>query len=210
MPHETSHETMLYESFARDYLVKLADLLPRLDVARIAQAIGWLRDARDAGRTIFACGNGGSGAIASELVGELVKFCSVGRPRRFRAICLSDNVSALTACANDEGYEQVFAEPLKNFAQRGDLLIAISGSGNSRNVLTAVETAKELGVRTIALTNGEGGRLREIADLPLLVPASHMGRLEDCFFITTHILCYAFVDGPPDRRPTIPAAPSEE
>ncbi|MEX0718741.1 MAG: SIS domain-containing protein [Planctomycetaceae bacterium] len=196
-----SHEPLNHESFARDYLARVAELLPQLDVARIARAIEWLREARDAGRTIFACGNGGSAAIASEMVGELVKYCSVGRPRRFRAIGLTDNVFALTACANDEGYEHVFAEPLRNFAEPGDVLIAISGSGNSRNVLHAVETAKALEVRTIALTSGETGRLREIADLPLLVPETHMGRLEDCFFVVTHLLCYAFVDGsnPEDR-----------
>lgn len=195
MPHDSTDMHLSDDAFVRAYLSKLAELLPRLDMGRISRAIGWFRQAREAGRTIFACGNGGSAAIASEMVGELVKFCSIGRPRRFRAICLSDNVFALTACANDEGYESIFAEPLRNFAQPGDLLVAISGSGNSRNVLSAVETAHELGVRTIGLTSAETGRLREIVELPLLVPETHMGRLEDCFFVVTHLLCYAFVDG---------------
>ena len=181
-------------SFVQGYLADLASLLPQLDEARIAEAIDQLRQARDRGNTVFICGNGGSASIASQMVVDIVKCASLGKPTRFKMIGLTDSISTITAYANDEGYETVFVEPLKNFAQTGDVLIGISGSGNSENVLRAVDYANEIGCLTIGLTTGEGGKLRERVDLPLLVPATHMGRLEDCFFVMTHILCYAFVE----------------
>lgn len=180
--------------FVRDYLGDLTDLLPRLDAGRIARAVQWMRTARDDGRTIFICGNGGSASIASQMVVDIVKGASFGKRARFKMIGLTDSMATVTAYANDEGYETVFVEPLRNFAEAGDLLIGISGSGNSENVLRAVEYANEIDCRTIGLTTGEGGRLRELSQLPLLVPSTHMGRLEDCFFIMTHILCYAFME----------------
>ncbi len=182
------------EQFAKNYLADLGGLLTRLDAAQIAKAIGWMRATRDADRTVFICGNGGSASIASQMVVDIVKGASLRKKARFKMIGLTDSIATITAYANDEGYETVFEEPLKNFAQRDDLLIGISGSGNSENVLRAVGYANDIGCKTIGLTTGEGGKLRELAALPLLVPSTHMGRLEDCFFIMTHILCYAFME----------------
>ena len=185
---------MLDERFVRDYLEDLTGLLPRLDTARITEAIDWMRIARDDGHTIFICGNGGSASIASQMVVDIVKGASFRKSSRFKMIGLTDSMATVTAYANDEGYDTVFVEPLKNFAQAGDLLIAISGSGNSENVLRAVEYANQIGCKTIGLTTGQGGRLRELAQLTLAVPSTHMGRLEDCFFVITHVLCYAFIE----------------
>lgn len=182
------------EQFATNYLTELGSLLPRLDPAKIAQAIGWMRAARDADRTIYICGNGGSASIASQMVVDIVKGASLRKKARFKMIGLTDSIATITAYANDEGYESVFVEPLKNFARPGDLLLAISGSGNSPNVLKAVEYARGAGVRTIGLTTGEGGQLKDAVDLGLTVPSRHMGRLEDCFFILTHVLCYVFME----------------
>ncbi len=182
------------QSFTDDYLNGSAGLLPRLDRSAIATAIGWMRETRDANRTIYICGNGGSASIASQMVVDIVKGASLGRRARFKMIGLTDSMATVTAYANDEGYDSVFVEPLKNFAESGDLLLAISGSGNSQNVLNAVEYANGIGCRTIGLTTGEGGQLRELVELPLTVPSSHMGRLEDCFFVMTHVLCYAFME----------------
>jgi D-sedoheptulose 7-phosphate isomerase len=183
------------KNFVDCYLNDLGGLLTRLDSARIAQAIEWLREARDQDRTIYICGNGGSASIASQLVVDIVKGGSLRKKARFKMIGLTDSVATITAYGNDEGYESVFVEPLKNFARAGDVLIAISGSGNSPNVLRAVEYANSVGCRTIGLTTGEGGKLRELSNLGLLIPSRHMGRLEDCFFIVTHILAYAFIEG---------------
>lgn len=182
------------QTFATNYLEDLGSLLPRLDSSKISKAISWMRTARDQGRTIFICGNGGSASIASQMVVDIVKGASLRKPARFKMIGLTDSMATITAYANDEGYETVFVEPLKNFAQSDDLLIAISGSGNSANVLQAVEYANQIGCRTIGLTTAQSGRLKDQVDLPLVVPSSHMGRLEDCFFIMTHVLCYAFME----------------
>ena len=185
---------MEQNQFARNYLDKLADLLPQLDDTAITKAIECLRDAAQAGRTIFTCGNGGSASIASQMVVDIVKGASTGREPRFKMIGLTDSISTITAYANDVDYECVFVEPLKNFAATGDVLLAISGSGNSPNVLRAVEYANQAGCTTIGLTTSAAGRLKDIATLPLTVPSGHMGHLEDCFFIMTHILCYAFIE----------------
>jgi len=180
--------------FVELYLDELGSVIGGLDAEPIAEAIRWLRETRDADGTIFICGNGGSASIASQMVVDIVKGASFGRQARFRMIGLTDSISTITAYANDEGYETVFEEPLKNFARAGDLVIGISGSGNSENVLRAIRYANETGCRTIALTTAEAGQLKDLAALPLLVPSSHMGRLEDCFFVLTHVLCYAFIE----------------
>ena len=185
---------MELQKFVQNYLSELGQLLPRLDVDAITTAIEWLRNAAAEGRTIYSCGNGGSASIASHMVVEFVKVASVGRNPRFKMIGLTDSISTITACANDSNYDEIFSEPLKNFAAPGDVLIAISGSGNSRNVLQAVETANALGCKTMGLTTANSGRLREIVQLPLLVPSTHMGRLEDCFLAVSHVLCYAFIE----------------
>ena len=186
---------MEQEKFVRNYLDGLGGLLPKLDKEAITRAIECLRDAAVQGRTIYTCGNGGSASIASQMVVDIVKGASTGREPRFRMIGLADSISTITAYANDVDYDAVFVEPLKNFATEGDVLVAISGSGNSGNVVRAVEYANQAGCTTIGLTTAEGGRLKDISQLPLVVPSSHMGHLEDCFFIMTHILCYAFIEG---------------
>ncbi len=143
---------------------------------------------------VYICGNGGSASIASQMVVDINKGASYGRGRRFKMIGLTDSIATITAYANDVDYDCVFAEQLKNFAARGDILIAISGSGNSANVIRAVEYANSAGVRTIGITKASGGKLRGMANLPLLVDSEHMGNLEDGFFVITHILCYAFME----------------
>jgi D-sedoheptulose 7-phosphate isomerase len=182
------------KAFAARYLEDLADVLRKVDPQAIATAIQWLREARDSDKTIYSCGNGGSALIASQMVVDIVKGASFGRPKRFKMIGLTDAPGTIMAYANDVSYDVVFEEQLKNFATAGDVLIAISGSGNSPNVLKAVEYANKIGCRTIGLTTDAGGKLRTLAQLPILIPSKHMGRLEDSFFAVTHILCYAFIE----------------
>jgi D-sedoheptulose 7-phosphate isomerase len=180
--------------FALDYLDDLKATLSGLNPDAIGQAVSWMKEARDSGRMVFVCGNGGSAAIASQMVTDIVKGASYGHKARFKMIGLTDSVGIITAYANDVNYECIFAEQLRNFAQKGDVLLAISGSGNSKNVIRAVEYANQIGCKTIALTSSTGGILREIARLTLGVPNNHMGRLEDCFFVMTHIIAYAFME----------------
>ncbi len=180
--------------FAIDYLEQLKTSLDGLDPERIGTAVSWLKEARDAGRFVYVCGNGGSAAIASQMVVDLLKGASYGHPKRFKIIALTDSIATITAYANDVDYDCVFVEQLRNFAGEGDVLLAISGSGDSPNVLMAVEYANQVGCRTIALTQAGGGALKDAARLTLGVPGTHMGRLEDSFFILTHIMMYAFMD----------------
>jgi len=181
-------------AFASAYLDSLSGLLKEIDPGPVAEAVAMLRRARDTGRTVYTCGNGGSASIASELVVDLLKGASFGRPSRFRVIGLPDSIATVTAYANDVDYGSVFVEPLKNFAEPGDVLIAISGSGNSENVVRAVAYANSVGCHTIGITTSRGGRLGEAARLVLGVPGGHMGRLEDCFYAITHVLAYAFIE----------------
>ena len=185
---------MTDRGFARAYLDDLATLLPKLDAEALECAIQCLRQARDRGRCIYICGNGGSASIAAQMVVDIVKGGSYEKPRRFKMIGLTDSIATITAYANDVSYESVFVEQLKNFAEQGDVLIAVSGSGNSANVLRAVEYANQVGCTTIGLTTAQGGKLRDLVEVPLLTPSTHMGRLEDCFFIMTHVMCYAFME----------------
>ena len=182
------------ESFVADYLADLRGLLGSLDHKKIAQAAEWIRETADRGGWVFSCGNGGSSSISAQMVVDMVKCGSEHRKKRIKMIGLTDSSATLTAIANDIGYEDVFAEPLRNYASQGDVLIAISGSGNSPNILKAVEYAKSVGCRTVGITTGLGGKLKDLADIALTVPSSHMGRLEDNFFAITHILCYCFVE----------------
>jgi D-sedoheptulose 7-phosphate isomerase len=180
--------------FPEAYLAGLRSTLETIDLGKVGQAIEWFREARAQGRSIFVCGNGGSAAAASHFVTDMVKSASYGRSSRFRIMALTDSVSTITAYANDVGYESVFVEQLKNFAEAGDLVMAISGSGNSPNVLRAVEYANSIGCRTLALTGRNGGQLGPLALLNLQVSEPHMGRIEEAHLTICHIIGYYFID----------------
>ena len=181
-------------SYVESYKRDLLEAIERIDLEAVGRAIEWMREARDAGRTIFVCGNGGSASTASHFACDMVKGASYERPRRFRIQALTDSLPTLTAYSNDVNYEAVFVEQLKNFAQPGDVVMAISGSGNSPNVLRAVEYANSIGCKTLALTGRDGGRLGAMAQLNLRVPVPHMGRIEDAHLIICHMICYYFMD----------------
>lgn len=181
-------------TFADSYRTELQKTIGSIDTAKVAEAISWMREARDQGRHIFVCGNGGSASTASHFVTDMLKGASYNRPVRFRILALTDSLSTITAYSNDVCYDCVFTEQLRNFAQPGDILMAISGSGNSPNVVDAARAAKELGCKVIALTGRNGGKLGPAADLDINVPEPHMGRIEDAHMIVCHMICYAFMD----------------
>ena len=180
--------------FAADYVEDLKKTLAGLDLDAVGRAVSWLKQARDGGHMVFACGNGGSATIASHFVVDILKGASYGREHRFRVLGLTDNVATITAYANDVDGDCIFVEQLRNFAGKGDVLLAISGSGDSPNVLNAVDYANSVGCRTIGLTRAGGGLLKDRAALTLSVPSGHMGRLEDSFLVMAHIIAYAFMD----------------
>jgi len=136
--------------------------------------------------TIYTFGNGGSGATASHICGDYLKGVSYGLQKRFRFICLNDNIPAMMAIANDISYDDIFIEPLKNFLQKNDLVIGISGSGNSKNVVKAMEFAKENGVKTVAMCGFNGGKINELADLSVHAKVMDMEVTEDIHMIVFH------------------------
>ena len=181
-------------AFASDYKRELLTALDTVDLDRVEELIEVFRNARAEDRQIFVFGNGGSAATANHFACDIVKGASYGRDKRFRIMALSEQVATMTAYSNDVGYESVFVEPLKNFARPGDIAMAISGSGNSENVVRAIKYANSIDCYTVGLSGMSGGRLRPIVDLSVHVPAHHMGRVEDAHFFVCHMVCYHFMD----------------
>lgn len=180
--------------YLTNYRTQLAAVLSQIDLAQVKIACDWLQAARDSGQTIFTCGNGGSASTASHFACDMVKGASYQRTQRFRVLALTDAAPTISAYTNDVGGHVIFAEPLKNFARPGDLLIAISGSGNSPNVLEAVTYARSIGGRIVGLTGRDGGKLATLVDLDLRVPAQHMGMIEDGHMFLCHMMAYYFMD----------------
>lgn len=170
------------------YIKLLKDTLDQLDREQIHLAINAFLKVRESGGTIYTFGNGGSGATASHAAGDFLKGASYGLEKRFRVICLNDNVPSMMAIANDIGWDDIFIEPLKNFLQPYDLVIGISGSGNSTNVVKAMQYAKEKGVTTIAFCGYKGGKIKELADIVIHSKAMDMEIAEDVHMIVFNII----------------------
>ena len=181
-------------TFPQKYRDELLKTIDAIDLDKVQQAIDIFIEARDRGRHIFVCGNGGSASTASHFVTDMVKGASYNADTRFRIMSLVDSIPTLTAYSNDVSYECVFAEQLKNFAEPGDVLVAVSGSGNSPNVLYAVEYANSAGCTTVALTGRDGGRLGPMAKVNFQVSHPHMGRIEDAHMIVLHMIGYYFME----------------
>jgi len=184
-------------SFVTDYHDRLTAALRTVDAVQVEEAIDVIRRARDQQRRIFVCGNGGSAATANHFACDMVKGASYQREKRFRIMPLSESIPTMTAYANDVSYEAVFAEQLKNFAEPGDVVMALSGSGNSANVLRAVEYGNELGCYTIGLSGRDGGKLGPLVRLHINVREQHMGRIEDAHMMICHAISYYFMDAEP-------------
>jgi D-sedoheptulose 7-phosphate isomerase len=186
--------------YIAEYLNEVIQALRDLPRAEIASAIGILTQARADGKQIFVMGNGGSAAMASHFACDLGKgTVQEGKPR-FKILSLNDNAALLTAYANDFGYETVFAEPLASLAESGDVAIAISSSGNSPNILRAMDVAKARGLTTIGITGFEGGKLRNKVDVCVIVPADSqrvdgMQHVEDGQWVTLHTIFVAIRQG---------------
>jgi D-sedoheptulose 7-phosphate isomerase len=169
------------------------DSIPPESVARLIEL---LQTALKEDRQVFVFGNGGSAANASHFATDLGKGASDKVGKRFRVLSLNDNVSWLTALANDYAYEEVFAGQLKNYGRAGDLALGISVSGNSPNCVRALEWAAANGLLTIALVGAKRGRMAEIAQHSIVIQDTHYGRVEDAQMGICHMLCYAFMENP--------------
>ncbi len=162
--------------------------------AGVAQIIEKLRVAWKEDRQVFIFGNGGSAANASHFATDLGKGASDKLGKRFRVISLTDNVAWMTALGNDYSYDDVFVGQLQNFGKAGDVVIAVSVSGNSPNCVKALNWANEHGLKTVALVGAKRGRMAELAEQTLVIADAHYGRVEDAQMGILHILCYAFME----------------
>jgi len=173
--------------------------LGRAAAKKIAEAAAAIVACLRAGGKLIAFGNGGSASDAQHMVAELVGRYAVKR-QALAAIALTTNTSSLTAIANDFGFEEIFARQLEALAKPQDLVLAISTSGDSRNVLCALETAKALGLKKLGLTGNDGGKLRDLVDICVIVPSSSTPRIQEAHSLVIHILCgiveNAFVHDP--------------
>jgi D-sedoheptulose 7-phosphate isomerase len=182
-------------SHITDYLDQMCHVLRNLPHNDIARVIDIQGRARTEGHQIFIMGNGGSAATASHFACDLGKgTIEPGKPR-LKVIALTDNMPLFSALANDWGYERVFVEQLDSLAQTGDVAIGISGSGNSPNVLHAMDLARERGLTTIGFTGFDGGRLKDKVEVCLLVDCQIMGQVEDAHLVLEHLICTALRKG---------------
>ncbi len=190
------------DAYARRYLAEAREALSEPYLIEAAHRIvPLIVRARTAGRTVFFFGNGGSASTASHFVTDITKVAARGPGRRTRCVSLNDNVPGMTALANDLDYTRVFAEQLKVLAEPGDVAVAISGSGNSPNVLEAVKVARTLGVATIGLTGMGGGKLKDLVDVAVVVPSNSMQHTEDSHVVLLHLLtAYLRDEGPTSDR----------
>ena len=172
----------------QQYLTTLKAVIDNFPIADLEAILAVIEEARENEKTIFTCGNGGSWATASHMAADFSKNTRMPGQKRLKVIGLGDNVPGLTAYANDEGYDRVYVEPLITLMKPGDVLIAISGSGNSPNILTAVETANEIGATTLGLTGFHGGKLAEAVDHTLVIPSDSIEMVEDFHMIIDHVL----------------------
>jgi D-sedoheptulose 7-phosphate isomerase len=172
-----------------DYLTQVANLIQGLPREPLQAVADRLWQAYRGQAQIFLCGNGGSSATASHFAEDLAKGVDLppGAPR-FRVISLVDSVPMLTAYANDLGYEHVFSEPLRNLVRPGDVLMALSGSGSSRNVVRAAQVAREAGASVVALSGRDGGELKRLAHLSVVVPVESMQQIEDAHLALAHAI----------------------
>ena len=170
------------------YIIHLQDVLNKLKLEHVRESIDVIMDAYQDDKQIFVIGNGGSASTASHLACDLGKGTSVEDRKRFRVISLTDNVATMTAWSNDVSYDDVFVEQLKNLVNSGDVVIGISASGNSENVIRAMQHAVDVGCRTIGWSGFGGGRLAKICDVNVVVDSSEYGPVEDVHLILNHIL----------------------
>ncbi|NOU19680.1 MAG: SIS domain-containing protein [Bacteroidales bacterium] len=169
----------------KGYFNQVSDTLTKINISELEAVVQSITDCYNRGGMIYIFGNGGSSATASHVAGDYLKGITFGMEKRLRIICLSDNIPGLMAIANDISYDDIFVEQLKNFIKSGDLVIGISGSGNSENVLKALNLAKEKKVETIAFVGFSGGKAKVIADVCVHIPVNDMEMTEDL-----HLLCF--------------------
>jgi D-sedoheptulose 7-phosphate isomerase len=183
-------------TWIQNYLNSQKTALDSIDPAAIEVVVEILREAHQADRRVFVIGNGGSAANASHFATDLGKGASDKLSKRFRVMSLTDNTPWITALGNDDSYDDVFRRQLENYAEPGDVVICMSVSGNSPNLVAAVTWANDHGLQTVGLISAHGGRLEALAKTIIKIDDTHFGRVEDCHMGICHLLAYAFMELP--------------
>ena len=189
-PMSVSREVSL-QATLRDYWDEVADVAAVVDLGCLERVAVMLLNCRARGRVVFVVGNGGSAATASHFACDLSKGTRRDGPPTFQVVSLTDNVPLLTAWANDSGYERVFSEQLIALGRPGDLVVAISASGNSPNVVAAIDAARSCGMAVVGLTGRPGGRVAQMVDVVVNVPSDRIEVVEDAHLVVAHSLCVA-------------------
>ena len=179
-----------------DYIQQQKAALDSIPVDAVADLIQQLKAALKEDRQIFVFGNGGSAANSSHFVTDLGKGSSDKIGQKFRVLSINDNVSWMTALGNDYAYEDIFVSQLANYGRPGDIVLVMSVSGSSPNLVKAVDWAVQNGLSTIALVGGKRGKLAQLAQKVLVINSEHYGRVEDAHMGICHMLCYAFMEKP--------------
>lgn len=179
-----------------DYIAAEKEALDSISVDEVAKAIDTVKGALKEDRQIFVFGNGGSASNCSHFATDLGKGASDAVGKRFKVMSLNDNVSWMTAIGNDYAYEDIYRRQLENYGQAGDVVLTMSVSGSSPNLIEAVKWAKTNGLHTIALVGGKRGKLAELATQCIVIDDIHYGRAEDCQMGIAHMICYAFMENP--------------
>jgi len=180
--------TMYINKQLHDYAADVAKRVIASDFDTLAAIVQRLVQAKTDGKTIYTAGNGGSASTASHLCNDLVKGCRVNDREGFRAVCLADSNAIVTCLANDFSYEDIFSIQLKTFAVKDDVFVTFSGSGHSPNIISALKTAREMGVYTIGFTGRDGGKMKDLCDLCLVAPTDLMEQIEDMHLLYEHAL----------------------
>ena len=177
------------EQYSKSYFTYLQEIFEKIDISEIKEFVEIILATRESDRTIFFMGNGGSAATASHFANDLA-FGTNDYIKPFKVVSLTDNVPVLTALGNDYGYNDIFIRQLKVYAKKGDIVVGISASGNSQNLINAFEYASSAGIRTVALTAFDGGKMRKIADQGLHIPTDkkEYGPSEDLHMILDHLV----------------------
>lgn len=180
----------MYEKIIENYIDVFVDSLKKIDIGEINKAINTLIYSYENNKQVFILGNGGSAATASHMVCDLAKgaITSSNYIKKFSVYSLCDNIPIITAWSNDESYEYIFERQLRNVLCDNDLVIAISASGNSPNIIKAVEFAKDHNSKVIGMTGFSGGKLNQLSDVKLHIPLDDYGQVEDFHLICNHII----------------------
>ena len=177
-----------YNKHFSNYFDKVIETLGKVDIESVNKFIDRIYACYNKGNTVYIFGNGGSAATASHVAGDFMKGISYGLEKRFKVVCLNDNIPAITAISNDLTYDEVFYEQLKTYLKKDDVVVGISGSGNSVNIIKALNYAKELGATVAGFSGYKGGKLKDLADILIYAPVGDMEITEDIHIIIFHAI----------------------